>query len=85
MSKRSSLTLIVYAPSLMGDDGRTLAIIHGMERALPGLRLEWEVVLQLQFEPRSACPVVALHGDGLVVASPATPGQDVREWSHGPT
>jgi hypothetical protein len=35
------LGIIVYAPALVGDDRRPLAIVHGMEGALPGLRLEW--------------------------------------------
>ncbi|MFY0524328.1 DUF5953 family protein [Archangium gephyra] len=35
------LRLIVYAPALVGGDGRPLSIVRGMERALPGLRLEW--------------------------------------------
>ncbi|WP_163869910.1 DUF5953 family protein [Myxococcus eversor] len=43
MTKRQVLTLIVYAPALAAKDGRTLAVVHGMEKALPGLRLEWEV------------------------------------------
>jgi hypothetical protein len=43
MTRRKALTLIVYAPVLVGKDGRTLAVVHGMEKALPGLRLEWEV------------------------------------------
>jgi hypothetical protein len=43
MTTRSRIVLAVYAPALMGDDGRTLAAVQGMERALPGLRLEWEV------------------------------------------
>ncbi|HLL01832.1 MAG TPA: DUF5953 family protein [Myxococcaceae bacterium] len=34
-------SLIVYAPELVDDDERPLAIVHGMERALPGLRLGW--------------------------------------------
>ncbi|HEY0096924.1 MAG TPA: DUF5953 family protein [Archangium sp.] len=38
---RNEMTISVYAPVLVEDDGRPLAIIHGMERALPGLRLEW--------------------------------------------
>lgn len=38
-----SLFFIVYAPALRGDDRRMLAIVQGMERAFPGLRLEWEV------------------------------------------
>ena len=33
--------LVVYAPALVGDDERPLAVVHGMERALPGLRLGW--------------------------------------------
>jgi hypothetical protein len=31
--------MIVYAPALAGDDGRTLAVVHAMERAHPGLRI----------------------------------------------
>jgi hypothetical protein len=38
---QNDLSIIVYAPALVGDDGRTLAIVHGMEGALPGLRLGW--------------------------------------------
>ena len=33
--------LIVYAPTLVSGDKRPLPVIHGVERALPGLRLEW--------------------------------------------
>ena len=40
---RNDLGLIVYAPALEGDDGRPLAVVHGMERALPGLRLGWKI------------------------------------------
>jgi hypothetical protein len=38
---QDSLNLNVYAPALVGDEQRPLAIVHGMERAFPGLRLEW--------------------------------------------
>lgn len=37
----NDIVVSVYAPALMGDDGRPLAIVHGMERAFPGLRLRW--------------------------------------------
>jgi hypothetical protein len=40
MTTRSTLGIIIYAPALVGNDGRTLAVVHGMERTLPGLRLE---------------------------------------------
>jgi hypothetical protein len=43
MTRRRTLTLIVYAPALVGKDGRTLDVIHGMEKALPGLRLNWRL------------------------------------------
>ncbi|WP_426735138.1 DUF5953 family protein [Myxococcus faecalis] len=43
MTVKSRLLVSVYAPALTGDDGRTLAAVRGMERALPGLRLEWEL------------------------------------------
>ncbi|MFY2558229.1 DUF5953 family protein [Corallococcus terminator] len=43
MTSRKSLDLAVYAPALVGQDSRPLAVVRGMERALPGLRLEWEV------------------------------------------
>jgi hypothetical protein len=41
VATQKSLRLVVYAPALLGDDGRPLAIVHGMERAIPGLRLTW--------------------------------------------
>jgi uncharacterized protein DUF5953 len=35
------LGIVVYAPALGGEERRPLAIVHGMEGALPGLRLGW--------------------------------------------
>ncbi|CAM4139896.1 DUF5953 family protein [Corallococcus exiguus] len=43
MTARGPLIINVYAPALVGNDNRTLAAVHGLERALPGLRLEWRV------------------------------------------
>jgi hypothetical protein len=43
MTTRNSLVLIVYAPALVANDGRTLAVVHAMERSLPRLRLEWKL------------------------------------------
>jgi hypothetical protein len=43
MTARKRLDLTVYAPTLVANDGRTLAVVRGMEGALPGLRLNWEV------------------------------------------
>lgn len=38
-----SLGIVVYAPALRVDDPRPLAVVRGLEKALPGLRLEWRV------------------------------------------
>ncbi|MFY2558079.1 DUF5953 family protein [Corallococcus terminator] len=43
MTRPKALTLIVYAPALVGTDDRSLAVVRGMEKALPGLLLGWEV------------------------------------------
>jgi hypothetical protein len=43
MITRKRLALIVYAPALVGKDRRTIDSVHGMEKALPGLRLEWRL------------------------------------------
>ncbi|HZH13517.1 MAG TPA: DUF5953 family protein [Archangium sp.] len=43
MTTRARLHLHVFAPALTRDDGRPLAAVEGMERALPGLRLAWRV------------------------------------------
>jgi hypothetical protein len=37
--------MLVYAPALLADDGRPVAIVHAMEHALPGLRLGWTTSL----------------------------------------
>jgi hypothetical protein len=55
------LGMIVYAPALVGDDRRPLAIVHGMEGALPGLRLEWTLSEQEEF-------IALPHRDEWVVA-----------------
>jgi hypothetical protein len=39
----NEIGIIVYAPDMVDNDDRPLAIVHGMERAFPGLRLEWTV------------------------------------------
>ncbi|HEX8818537.1 MAG TPA: DUF5953 family protein [Archangium sp.] len=40
---RNHLCITVYAPALNGDDGRPVAIVHEMERAIPGLCLGWMI------------------------------------------
>jgi hypothetical protein len=40
-TQQDELAIIVYAPGLVGNDGRPMAVVHGMERTFSGLRLEW--------------------------------------------
>jgi hypothetical protein len=40
-TQENELALTIYAPSSEGKDGRPLAVVHEMEHAYPGLRLEW--------------------------------------------
>jgi hypothetical protein len=61
-SSRNELGIIVYAPALVGDDRRPLTIIHGMERALPGLRLGWTTSEKEDF-------IALPHRDGWVAAN----------------
>ncbi len=51
MTAKQKITLIAYAPALVGDDSRPVAVVHGMERAYPGLRLGWRISEQGQFIP----------------------------------
>ncbi|MHA7633443.1 DUF5953 family protein [Corallococcus sp. M7] len=43
MTTRSLIAVTIYAPALMHNDGRVLTVVHAMERAIPGLRMEWEI------------------------------------------
>ncbi|MCK8498648.1 DUF5953 family protein [Myxococcus fulvus] len=43
MTQPRTLALIVYAPALVGADDRTLNAVRGIEKALPGLRLEYRL------------------------------------------
>ncbi len=50
-TQENELGITVYAPGLMGADGRPLAVVRGMERGFPGLRLGWTVSDQGQCIP----------------------------------
>ena len=54
------LVFIVYAPALVGKDGRSLEVIHGMEKALPGLRLAWRI-------SEGGRPIALPHRDAWLV------------------
>ncbi|RYZ36474.1 MAG: hypothetical protein EOO71_31665 [Myxococcaceae bacterium] len=43
MIAQKRLVLVAHGPSFAGEGGRALALVQGMERAFPGLRLVWTV------------------------------------------
>ncbi|RKI33381.1 hypothetical protein D7Y27_34785 [Corallococcus sp. AB004] len=43
MTLRSRLVFTVYAPPLVPNDARPPEVVRGMEQALSGLRMEWEI------------------------------------------
>jgi hypothetical protein len=64
MTRQRTLLLIVYAPALVDNDGRTLAVVHGIERALPGVRLEWEL-------SQAGRPIALPHREGWLAEASA--------------
>jgi len=50
-TQENELSMLVYAPALVGEDGRPVAVVQAMERALPGLRLGWTISNEGQFIP----------------------------------
>ena len=47
----NTLGIKVYAPARMDDESRFVAAVHGLERVLPGLRLDWTVTDEHQLIP----------------------------------
>jgi hypothetical protein len=43
ITQRDDICITVYAPALVGEDHRPVAVVHAMERALPGLNLGWMI------------------------------------------
>jgi Family of unknown function (DUF5953) len=49
--RKDQMTMIVYAPALTVNDGRPLAVVHGMERAAPGLCIGFMISDEGQLVP----------------------------------
>ena len=45
---KSNLGIIVHTPELTSGDNRPISVVHAMERALPGVRLDWTVSAERQ-------------------------------------
>ncbi|WP_093516144.1 DUF5953 family protein [Stigmatella erecta] len=60
MNTQNSLRIIIYAPALVGEDHRTIDSVRGMEKALPGLRLEWRL-------SKSGRPIALPHRDAWLI------------------
>lgn len=65
---QNTLGIKIYAPALLDDGSRPVAVVHAMERVLPGLRLAWTVSESHQLMPlpqRDAWLAQARKGGGF--------------------
>jgi hypothetical protein len=86
MTKRKKLGIIVYAPALVGNDRRALDSVHGMERALPGLRLEWRVTERRRLAAlpqRDAWLVESIEDGGFPLVCNGDESYPVTVWGMG--
>ncbi|WP_404363314.1 DUF5953 family protein [Corallococcus coralloides] len=67
MTTQKKLAIIVYAPALVGKDRRTVDSVHGLEKALPDLRLEWRL-------SKSGRPIALPQRDAWLIESIAEGG-----------
>ncbi|RKG68511.1 hypothetical protein D7V80_12205 [Corallococcus sp. CA054B] len=67
MTTQKRLAIIVYAPALVGKDRRTVDSVHGLEKALPDLRLEWRL-------SKSGRPIALPQRDAWLIESIAEGG-----------
>ncbi|RJS24077.1 hypothetical protein DRW03_10750 [Corallococcus sp. H22C18031201] len=83
MTPRNRLSLIVYASALVGNDRRTLDSVHGMEKALPGLRLEWRVTgggRLAALAQRDAWLLEKIEDGGFPIVCNGEPSRPVTVW-----
>jgi hypothetical protein len=86
MTKRKRLGIIIYAPALVGNDRRALDSVHGMERALPGLRLEWRVTERRRLAAlpqRDAWLVESIEDGGFPLVCNGDESYPVTVWGIG--
>ncbi|KFA93580.1 DUF5953 family protein [Archangium violaceum] len=86
MTTRKRLGIVVYAPALVGNDRRALDSVHGMERALPGLRLEWRVTERRRLAAlpqRDAWLVEGIGDGGFPLVCNGDESYPVTVWGRG--
>lgn len=86
MTRRRTLVFIAYAPALLGSDRRALDSIHGMEKALPGLRLEWQLSESGQpiaLPQRDAWLVKGIEDGGFPLVCNGDENYPVTAWGMG--
>jgi hypothetical protein len=86
MTRRRTLIFIVYAPALFGNDRRALDSVHGMERTLPGLRLEWRLSeggRPIALPQRDAWLVERIEDGGFPLVCNGDESYPVTVWGMG--
>ncbi len=86
MTTRIELGIVVYAPALVGNDRRALDSVHGMEKALPGLRLEWRLSKggrPIALPQRDAWLVESIEDGGFPLVCNGDESYPVTVWGRG--
>ncbi len=86
MTRRKKLGIIVYAPALVGNDRRALNSVHGLEKALPGLRLEWMLSdggRPITLPQRDAWLVESIEDGGFPLVCNGDESYPVTVWGMG--
>ena len=86
MTTRKRLGIIIYAPELVGNDRRALDSVHGMEKALPGLRLEWRLSKggrPIALPQRDAWLVERIEDGGFPLVCNGDESYPVTVWGMG--
>jgi len=88
MTQRKRLGIIVYAPALVGKDRRTLDSVHGMEKALPSLRLEWRLSKggrPIALSQRDAWLMESIEDGGFPIVCNGDQSSPVTVWGREKT
>src|SRR5690349_19979837 len=86
MTRRRTRNFVVYAPALLGNNRRALDSVHRMERALPGLRLEWRLSeggRPIALPQRDAWLVESIEDGGFPLVCIGDESYPVTVWGMG--
>ncbi|GMT99416.1 hypothetical protein KH5H1_35350 [Corallococcus caeni] len=83
MTPRKKLAVLVYAPALAGKDRRAIDSVHGIEKALPELRLECRLSKggrPIALPQRDAWLIESIEDGGFPMVCNGDPSHPVTVW-----